>query len=459
MPTYRSITVGLVSQFDILTIPEYAPPLHPNDPFSPSPTLINEEDSLVSVYIPAYASSQFWLSYSISPPHPRNALYYFKLFHNGVCVVSWGCGKEDGYRGKTMFGLFDAEQSWYGDCGVEKRAFCFAREDGSARMPSHNLGNVLEVRVYRSKDRQMAEPELTKFKQFAQSNNIGGIGQQDDSEGRIKYSPTDDPSSCIADSEHHSFVNAGMVTYKHPRRYYKYALHDPLDHPFATFRWYYRTWGTTAPSSPSISHRSANSPQPEELESMGVVSPETSTATASIRTAEKNGPRASNESERHSTESSEALTFYTAVSNALSLNTGAGPDTDSNDGPAGSAAIAQAPTEKPSLPAPPSPEPTTRARFHPSTSLTDRSPTPMPSSTHSSRKRAPTPMPGPSDHPHSSRFTEWLRRTPSPGKRGVENPGAETASAGKPRGNSMGTLRGVVAAAVKRKVAWRSEER
>lgn len=192
MPSYRSITIGLVSQFDVLTIPEYAPPLHPNDPFFPSPTLINEEKSIVSVYIPIYPSSQFWLSYSISPPHPPNAFYYFKLFHNGVCVVSWGCGEEDGYQGKTMFGLFESEQSWFGECGVEKRAFCFAREDGSIRRPVHNLGDVMEVRVYRSKGRRKTEPELTQFKQFAQRNNAGGNGQREDNEGRIKYNPTAD---------------------------------------------------------------------------------------------------------------------------------------------------------------------------------------------------------------------------------------------------------------------------
>lgn len=42
-------------------------------------------------------------------------------------------------------------------------------------------------------------------------------------------------------------------------------------------------------------------------------------------------------------------------------------------------------------------------------------------------------------------------------KMGAENPSADAAAAGRPRGNSMGMLRGVVAAAVKRKVAWRSE--
>ena len=39
-----------------------------------------------------------------------------------------------------------------------------------------------------------------------------------------------------------SLVNAGLVPVNHPRRFYKYALLDPLDQPFATFRYYYRSW-------------------------------------------------------------------------------------------------------------------------------------------------------------------------------------------------------------------------
>ena len=40
-----------------------------------------------------------------------------------------------------------------------------------------------------------------------------------------------------------SLVNAGALPDKHPQRYYRYALLDPLDVPFATFRYYYRSWG------------------------------------------------------------------------------------------------------------------------------------------------------------------------------------------------------------------------
>ena len=106
MPTYRSITISITSQFDICQLPEYAPPASTDDPFSTLPALLNPELSLVTVYLPTYPSSQFWLRYSIAPPYPPKAMYYFKLFLNGKCVVSWGCGEEDGYRGRTVFGLY-----------------------------------------------------------------------------------------------------------------------------------------------------------------------------------------------------------------------------------------------------------------------------------------------------------------------------------------------------------------
>lgn len=93
MPTYRSITTSLVSQFDILNLPEFSPPSIPSDPFANAPTLISPDHSLISIYVPIYPSSQFWLRYSISPPYPPRALFYFKLYVNGKCIVSWGCGE------------------------------------------------------------------------------------------------------------------------------------------------------------------------------------------------------------------------------------------------------------------------------------------------------------------------------------------------------------------------------
>ena len=163
MPTYRSITISLISQFDILTIPEYAPPTTPTDPFSNAPTLVNPDHSLVSVYIPTYPSSQFWISYSISPPHPPQLLYYFKLYLNGNLVVSWGCGEDDDYRGKTMFGLFKSAHisGLTKEAPLQRRVLCFGADTATIHGNSmDSLDHLMEIKVFRSKGRKRIKPDV-----------------------------------------------------------------------------------------------------------------------------------------------------------------------------------------------------------------------------------------------------------------------------------------------------------
>lgn len=160
MPTYRSITISLVSQFDIMSIPEYAPPTAPKHSTPNLPVLINPEHSLVSVYIPTYPSSQFWISYSISPPHPPRALYYFKLFLHGSCVVSWGCSEEDGYRGRTMFAMFDTGEIDKDQALLERRALSFGVETVNATDTK-----FMEIKVYRSKGRKRIQPQVRGFRE------------------------------------------------------------------------------------------------------------------------------------------------------------------------------------------------------------------------------------------------------------------------------------------------------
>ena len=47
----------------------------------------------------------------------------------------------------------------------------------------------------------------------------------------------------MAELKFYSMPEAGLLPDNHPYRYYKYSLLDPLDMPYSTFRWYYRTWG------------------------------------------------------------------------------------------------------------------------------------------------------------------------------------------------------------------------
>ena len=168
MPSYRSITISLISQYDILTIPEYNPPRpSSDDPFvaSQGPKHIDITKSIVSVYVPRFPRSQFWLCYSIRPPHPPNALYYFKVYLSGKELMSWGCGENEGYKGKAMWGLYDTGIDWMGEKTIERRVLCFSGKDevqhhGEA---SHDPEHALEIRVYRAKGRKQIVPQVERL--------------------------------------------------------------------------------------------------------------------------------------------------------------------------------------------------------------------------------------------------------------------------------------------------------
>ncbi|MCJ1377902.1 hypothetical protein MMC17_000998 [Xylographa soralifera] len=235
MPGYRSITLGVISQYDCLQLPEYPPRTPPEDPFTSRPTLISSTEALVSVYIPSYPGSNFWLSYSISAPHPPKALYYFKLLINGDHIASWGCGEQEGFAGKTMFGLYRGVEG-----GIERRAFSFAEEDGPGKGPH---GEMMEVKVYRATGRRKTIPEIDCL----ESGSSGaGPGTRP---GEIRL------------------FNAGILQHRHPKRYYQYALLDALDKPFACFRYYTCSWDeldrlsiTSSPSDTSTAFTDCPSP-------------------------------------------------------------------------------------------------------------------------------------------------------------------------------------------------------
>ena len=152
MPTYRNITVSLISQFDVLLIPEYAPPSQSSTPsenasLAPEADLIHPTLPIVTVYIPTYPSSTFWLSYCIQTSSPTLhrwpavPFYYFKLFVNGRHIVSWGCGTEDEFKGKTMFGIFRSQD---GAGALERRVLAFGEEEDEG---------IVELKVYRARAR------------------------------------------------------------------------------------------------------------------------------------------------------------------------------------------------------------------------------------------------------------------------------------------------------------------
>ena len=53
--------------------------------------------------------------------------------------------------------------------------------------------------------------------------------------GEVQWKPFNSPGSRL--------VNAGRAKKENPKRFYGFSLIDPIDQPFATFKYYYRTQG------------------------------------------------------------------------------------------------------------------------------------------------------------------------------------------------------------------------
>jgi hypothetical protein len=216
MPTYRSVNIVLHSQFDVETFPEYCPPLQEHYT-RPVPKLIDDTTSTRSVYIPVLPGSLFWIGYSVSPPVPDGHFFLFKLFINGAHIVSWSTGKEEGWKGKTMFGLYDRPEDEDGKRRVEKRALSFTSpgQNGWDDVKDTFDGKMcMEIRVHRAHGRKRIEKQIEPYRETEHANNAKGI----------------------------DLVNAGRANAEQPKRFYKFALTDPVDQPFATFKYYYRTW-------------------------------------------------------------------------------------------------------------------------------------------------------------------------------------------------------------------------
>lgn len=185
MPTYRGINVELrCPQHDILIIPEYPPPQEghrssrgltessSSDTSRRAPQLVDHAASLVTVYIPIFPSSQFWLCYSVDPSKTLAPYYYFKLYVSGEHVVSWGCGRADGYRGKTMYALYDRGNNLSGNESTEKRCFAFSSEE---QLRTGNQMRFLEIRVYRSNGRKRIQECTEKFEK-SEVGRVDGDG-------------------------------------------------------------------------------------------------------------------------------------------------------------------------------------------------------------------------------------------------------------------------------------------
>lgn len=192
MPAIEGIVLMLETQFDADTIPEAAI----------ADASASDERS-VDIYVPSFLASQFWLSYTINPAmlapaHAPTKYMFFKLLLDGECVVSWGVGEKDEWKGKTMWAFFRGEDNG-GWRTVDKRAFFF-RPTGDDQ--------DFDVLAYRARGRRQA------CRQFDDMPPPGETG--------------------------FDLLNWGRLKEHHPQTFYQYALMDPVDQPYATFRYHIR---------------------------------------------------------------------------------------------------------------------------------------------------------------------------------------------------------------------------
>jgi hypothetical protein len=184
MPIYRSINVALHSQFDLEALPEYYPLLQEHytsrGVTQTVPKLIEYASSTCSVYVPVLPGSTFWIGYSISPPVPQGHYFLFKLHINGAHIVSWSCGGEEGWRGKTMFGLYERAEDEDGKRKVEKRVLRFTspNEKDNTWDDVRDLFDekmCLEIKVHRAHGRKRVEREMEVYDETRHAKNTKGI--------------------------------------------------------------------------------------------------------------------------------------------------------------------------------------------------------------------------------------------------------------------------------------------
>ena len=153
MPSLRGVTVSLISQQDLLTIPEYSvPPSEHLDTPKPSPSSfhfpsIHPSTPTTTVLVPTYPADRLWLSYAVPGPPTPAAHYFFRLLLDGRPLVAWGCGHDHQHKGKLAFAIV---RDHVDNNSLIRKALCFAAEprDGDA------AGRGLEVHVHRVRARR-----------------------------------------------------------------------------------------------------------------------------------------------------------------------------------------------------------------------------------------------------------------------------------------------------------------
>lgn len=169
---YRSIDIALHSQLNIEALPEHHP-IPRDDHTAPDttsfmPELFDSRTSTCSVFVPVMPGGTFWIKYRVRPPIPEEQYFLFKLHIDGAHIVNWSTGKAEGWKGKTMFGLFESPEDMRGKKRIEKRMFYFVPPDGKKKhwgcdADTFDEKACVEIRVHRAGARKRVQREVEEY--------------------------------------------------------------------------------------------------------------------------------------------------------------------------------------------------------------------------------------------------------------------------------------------------------
>lgn len=155
MVKFRGIDISIITQFDILKLPEYRYQPIPSSPdiFRERSTVPTSKSPTASCYVSIYPGSQIWFEYSIDGPHPPKAAYFFKLLLNGNVLTSWDCTAKSGYHGKAMYILtYDGRECFSGTNLIRRHILCFDNSGNS--VGNDQQDDIIEVRIHRIEHRK-----------------------------------------------------------------------------------------------------------------------------------------------------------------------------------------------------------------------------------------------------------------------------------------------------------------
>ncbi|KAL2263485.1 hypothetical protein VTK26DRAFT_6601 [Humicola hyalothermophila] len=229
MPCLRGVVVSLVTKPDDEQIPEYP---HPegmsariltdsepdNDPSVCSNGTPNrprghavhpKAGPTVSVYIPSIPGTRFAINYRINTaPVAPCKFVFFSLYINARPVAAWGIDPEVRPNGNVVKSLWAPGSQYQNQVGFEGRNFVFL--PGEERKSIAEDGGLIEVQVFRAKERRARAPKLETFR-FHENYGIAS------------------PS-------------IGLLDRPQDAHFYDWHLLDAKDSPFASFRFHYRSW-------------------------------------------------------------------------------------------------------------------------------------------------------------------------------------------------------------------------